>query len=97
MNPGRCKEEAEFRDAAATGSVKTHFANTLAFLFGVQYNFEPSKEEAYLVDSIYHSHAAAEMCKKCHWEEALASQFRETLPSDGTAQGCVETKPSLKW
>ena len=64
MNPGRCREEAEFRDAAATGSVKTHFANTLAFLFGVQYNFEPSKEEAYLVDSIYHSHAAAEMCKK---------------------------------
>ena len=36
VNPGRCKEEAEFRDAAATGSVKTHFANTLAFLFGVQ-------------------------------------------------------------
>lgn len=34
--------------------------------------------------------------KKCHWEEALATRFRDTLPSAGTALGCVETKPFFK-
>ena len=48
VNPGRCKEEARVQGHAATGSVKTHFSNTLVFLFCIQWHFVKQRHTTHM-------------------------------------------------